>query len=189
MFSVLIASIFLPFLPMLPLQMLVQNLLYSISQIAIPFDNVDVELVSQPLTWNPASIGRFMLFFGPLSSVFDVFTFGLMWYVFKANDVLHQALFQSGWFVVGLLTQTLIVHMIRTPRIPFIESRAAWPLLGMTLLIMAVGVFLPMGPLADYFKLQALPWPYFVWLLGILLGYAFLTSVMKRYYIRRFGWQ
>ena len=112
-----------------------------------------------------------------------------MWYVFKANDVLHQALFQSGWFVVGLLTQTLIVHMIRTPRIPFIESRAAWPLLGMTLLIMALGVFLPMGPLADYFKLQTLPWSYFVWLIGILLGYAFLTSMMKRYYIRRFGWQ
>ncbi|EPZ17131.1 hypothetical protein M622_09265 [Thauera terpenica 58Eu] len=188
-FSVLIASIFLPFLPMLPLQLLVQNLLYSISQIAIPFDNVDAELIRQPLSWNPASISRFMLFFGPLSSIFDVFTFGLMWYVFKANAVEHQALFQSGWFVVGLLTQTLIVHMIRTPRVPFIESRAAWPLLGMTLLIMALGVFLPMGPLADYFKLQTLPWSYFVWLIGILLGYAFLTSMMKRYYIRRFGWQ
>ena len=187
-FSVLIASIFLPFLPMLPLQLLVQNLLYSISQIAIPFDNVDTELVSRPLTWNPDSIGRFMLFFGPLSSIFDIFTFGLMWFVFKANTVEHQALFQSGWFVVGLLTQTLIVHMIRTPKIPFIESRAAWPLLGMTLLIMAVGIFLPMGPLADYFKLQPLPWSYFVWLLGILFSYALLTSMMKRYYIRRFGW-
>ncbi len=188
-FSVLIASVFLPFLPMLPLQLLVQNLLYDISQIAIPFDNVDTELVSQPLTWNPDAIGRFMLFFGPLSSVFDIATFALMWYVFKANAVEHQALFQSGWFVVGLLTQTLIVHMIRTPRIPFIESRAAWPLLGMTLLIMAIGVFLPMGSLAGYFKLQALPWPYFVWLVGILFGYALLTSLMKRYYIRRFGWQ
>ena len=188
-FSVLIASVFLPFLPMLPLQLLVQNLLYDISQIAIPFDNVDTELVSQPLTWNPDAIGRFMLFFGPLSSVFDIATFALMWYVFKANAVEHQALFQSGWFVVGLLTQTLIVHMIRTPRIPFIESRAAWPLLGMTLLIMAIGVFLPLGSLAGYFKLQALPWPYFVWLVGILFGYALLTSLMKRYYIRRFGWQ
>ena len=188
-FSVLIASVFLPFLPMLPLQLLVQNLLYDTSQIAIPFDNVDAELVSQPLTWNPGGIGRFMLFFGPLSSIFDVVTFSVMWYVFKANTVEHQALFQSGWFVVGLLTQTLIVHMIRTPKIPFIESRAAWPLLGMTLLIMAIGVFLPMGPLAGYFNLHPLPWPYFLWLAGILSGYALLTSLMKRYYIRRFGWQ
>ncbi len=188
-FSVVIASILLPFLPMLPLQLLVQNLLYDISQIAIPFDNVDAELVSQPLTWNPEGIGRFMLFFGPLSSIFDIITFALMWYVFQANTVEDQALFQSGWFVVGLLTQTLIVHIIRTPKTAFIESRAAAPLLGMTLLIMAIGVFLPMGPLAGYFKLQALPWPYFVWLVGIVSGYAVLTSLMKRYYIRRFGWQ
>ncbi|HQX51939.1 MAG TPA: magnesium-translocating P-type ATPase [Planctomycetaceae bacterium] len=188
-FSVLIASVFLPFLPMLPLQLLVQNLLYDLSQIAIPFDDVDEELVKEPLKWNPESIGRFMLFFGPLSSVFDIVTFVVMWFVFKANAVEHQALFQSGWFVVGLLTQTLIVHMIRTPKIPFIESRAAWPLLGATLLIMATGVFLPMGPLASYFQLQPLPWPYFVWLVGILFSYALLTSLMKRWYIRRFGWQ
>ncbi len=188
-FSVVIASIALPFLPMLPLQLLTQNLLYDISQIAIPFDNVDAELVSQPLTWNPEGIGRFMLFFGPLSSIFDIATFAVMWYVFQANTVEDQALFQSGWFVVGLLTQTLIVHIIRTPKIAFIESRAAWPLMGMTLLIMAIGVFLPMGPLAGYFKLQALPWPYFAWLVGIVSGYVVLTSLMKRYYIRRFGWQ
>ena len=188
-FSVLIASVFLPFLPMLPLQLLVQNLLYDVSQIAIPFDNVDAELVRQPLRWNPDDIRRFMIFFGPLSSIFDITTFGVMWYVFKANSLEHQTLFQSGWFVVGLLTQTLIVHMIRTPKIPFIDSRAAWPLLGMTLAIMAMGIFLPMGPLASYFKLQALPLAYFGWLAGILLSYAVLTTLMKRYYIRRFGWQ
>ena len=188
-FSVLIASVFLPFLPMLPLQLLVQNLLYDISQIAIPFDNVDKELVSQPLTWNAEGIGRFMLFFGPLSSIFDIVTFVVMWYVFKANTVETQGLFQSGWFVVGLLTQTLIVHIIRTPKIPFIESRPAWSLLVTTLLIMAIGIFLPMGPLAGYFKLQALPWAYFLWLAGILTSYALLTSLMKHYYIRLFGWQ
>lgn len=187
-FSVLVASLFLPFLPMLPLQLLVQNLLYSISQIAIPFDNVDVELVSRPLSWNSEGIGRFMLFFGPLSSIFDIVTFTVMWYVFKANTVEHQALFQSGWFVVGLLTQALIVHMIRTPKIPFVESRASWPLLTMTLAVMAAGIFLPMGPLAEHFKMQALPLHYFVWLVGILFSYALLTSLMKRYYIRRFGW-
>ena len=188
-FSVLIASIFLPFLPMLPLHLLVQNLLYDISQVAIPLDNVDEELVRQPLKWNPKGIGRFMLFFGPLSSIFDIITFAVMWYVFKANDVIHQTLFQSGWFVVGLLTQTLIVHIIRTPKIAFIQSHASWPLLGMTVLIMAIGVYLPMGPLAGYFKLQALPLAYFGWLVGIVLGYVLLTSLMKRFYIRRFGWQ
>ena len=187
-FSVLVASVFLPFLPMLPLQLLLQNLLYDISQTGIPFDNVDAEQVNQPLQWNPAGIGRFMVFFGPVSSVFDIATFALMWWVFGANTVEQQRLFQSGWFVVGLLTQTLVVHMIRTAKIPFIQSRAATPLLVMTLAVMALGIFLPMGPLADYFKLQALPLAYFPWLAGILLGYCVLTTAMKRFYIRRFGW-
>ena len=188
-FSVLVASAFLPFLPMLPLQLLVQNLLYDVSQIAIPFDNVDEELVKKPLKWNPADISRFMIFFGPISSVFDITTYAVMWFVFKANTEAQQTLFQSGWFVVGLLTQTLIVHMIRTPKIPFIESRAAWPLIVMTLAVMAAGIFLPMGPLAEYFKLQALPLAYFPWLVGILAAYVTLTTVLKRIYIRKFGWQ
>ncbi|WP_223537529.1 MULTISPECIES: magnesium-translocating P-type ATPase [unclassified Pseudomonas] len=188
-FSVLVASAFIPFLPMLPMHLLVQNLLYDISQIAIPFDNVDDEMLKQPQRWQPADVGRFMLFFGPISSIFDITTFALMWYVFDANTPDHQTLFQSGWFVVGLLTQTLIVHMIRTPKIPFLQSRAATPLLVMTGLIMAVGIFLPMGPLAHYFKLQALPSLYFVFLPVILLAYMALTQAVKGFYIRRFGWQ
>jgi len=188
-FSVLVASAFLPFLPMLPLQLLVQNLLYDISQIAIPFDNVDEELVRKPLKWNPADIGRFMVFFGPISSIFDITCFLVMWYVFKATTVENQTLFQSGWFVVGLLTQTLIVHMIRTPKIPFIQSVAAPPLLVMTAVIMAIGVFLPMSPLAGFFKLQPLPPGYWPILVAILFGYAALTTFLKRVYIRRFGWQ
>ena len=188
-FSVLVASAFLPFLPMLPMQLLVQNLLYDISQIAIPFDNVDAELIRQPLSWNPRDIGRFMLFFGPLSSVFDITTFAVMWWVFQANTPAQQTLFQSGWFVVGLLTQTLVVHMIRSPKLPWVQSRAAWPLTVTTLAIMAFGIYLPMGPLASYFKLQALPLAYFPWMVVILLGYVLLTTAMKRYYIRRFGWQ
>ena len=187
--SVLVASAFLPFLPMLPLQLLVQNLLYDIGQTGIPFDNVDPELVTRPLKWNPADIGRFMLFFGPISSLFDIITFGVMWWVFEANSVAQQGLFQSGWFVVGLLTQTLVVHMVRTPMLPFVQSRAAAPLMAMTIGIMAVGLWLPLGPLADYFKLQALPPAYYVWLVGILVGYCVLTTSMKRVYIRRFGWQ
>ncbi|HTQ98615.1 MAG TPA: magnesium-translocating P-type ATPase [Candidatus Acidoferrum sp.] len=188
-FSVLAASAFIPFLPMLPMHLLVQNLLYDISQIAIPFDNVDDELLKRPQRWNPADIGRFMVFFGPISSIFDITTFAMMWFVFGANTPSQQTLFQSGWFIVGLLTQTLIVHMIRTPKIPFIESRAAPPLMVMTISIMAAGIFLPMGPFADYFKLQALPPLYFVLLPLIVLGYISLTTLMKGYYVRRFGWQ
>ncbi|MDX9683023.1 magnesium-translocating P-type ATPase [Pseudomonas protegens] len=188
-FSVLVASAFIPFLPMLPMHLLVQNLLYDISQIAIPFDNVDEEMLKKPQRWQPADVGRFMLFFGPISSIFDITTFALMWYVFDANTPDHQTLFQSGWFVVGLLTQTLIVHMIRTPKIPFLQSRAAMPLMVMTGVIMAVGIFLPMGPLAHYFKLQALPSLYFVFLPLILLAYMALTQAVKGFYVRRFGWQ
>jgi Mg2+-importing ATPase len=187
--SVLVASAFLPFLPMLPLHLLVQNLLYDLSQIGIPFDRVDADLVAVPLKWNPGDIGRFMLCFGPVSSVFDLATFALMWWVFSANTVAAQGLFQSGWFVVGLLTQTLIVHMIRTPRLPWLQSRAAGVLTGLTAAVMLLGLWLPAGPLAHYFKLQPLPAVFYGWLAGLLLGYALLTTAMKRFYIGRFGWQ
>ena len=187
--SVLLASAFLPFLPMLPLQLLVQNLLYDIGQTGIPFDNVDPELVTKPLKWNPTDIGRFMLFFGPISSLFDLITFSVLWWVFNANSVAQQSLFQSGWFVVGLLTQTLVVHMVRTPKLPFVQSHAAAPLMLMTLAIMALGLWLPQGGLAGYFKLTALPTAFYGWLIAILVGYCTLTTGMKRIYIRRYGWQ
>ena len=188
-FSVLVASAFLPFLPMLPLQLLVLNLLYDIGQTGIPFDHVDPDLVAKPLTWNPKDIGRFMIFFGPVSSLFDIATFALMWWVFDARSGDEQGLFQSGWFVESLLTQTLVVHMLRTPRLPFVQSRAALPLLATTIAIMALGLWLPSSPLAGYFKLQALPAAYFGWLAAMLFGYCVLTTLMKRFYIRRFGWQ
>lgn len=188
-FSVLVASAFLPFLPMLPLHLLIQNLLYDVSQVAIPFDNVDDEQIKKPQRWNPADLGRFMVFFGPISSIFDILTFCVMWWVFKANVPEAQTLFQSGWFVVGLLSQTLIVHMIRTRRIPFIQSRAAWPLMIMTLVVMVVGIGLPFSPLASYLQLQALPLSYFPWLIAILAGYMTLTQCVKGFYSRRYGWQ
>ena len=188
-FSVLVASAFLPFLPMLPLHLLIQNLLYDVSQVAIPFDNVDEEQIRKPQRWNPADLGRFMIFFGPISSIFDILTFCLMWFVFHANTPEQQTLFQSGWFVVGLLSQTLIVHMIRTRRIPFIQSRAAWPLCVMTLVVMVVGITLPFSPLAPYLSLQALPLSYFPWLVAILAGYMTLTQMVKGIYSRRYGWQ
>jgi Mg2+-importing ATPase len=113
----------------------------------------------------------------------------VMWFVFAANTIAKQTLFQSGWFVVGLLTQTLVVHMIRTPKIPFIQSRASAPLLATTVFIIAVGIFIPMGPFAHYFKLQALPRAYFPILVAIVLGYMMLTQLVKGFYVRRFGWQ
>ena len=188
-FSVLIASAFIPFLPMLPMQLLVQNLLYDISQIAIPFDNVDPESVKLPQRWNPGDIGRFMVFFGPVSSIFDITIYCVMWFVFSANSAEHQSLFQSGWFVEGLMTQTLVVHMIRTRKIPFIQSRPGNALLAMTIAIMAAGIFLPMGPLAPYFKMVPLPLTYFPILGVILIGYIVLTQLMKNFYSKHFGWQ
>ena len=188
-FSVLVAGAFLPFLPMLPLHLLVQNLLYDFSQIAIPFDSVDEEQVKYPQSWKPDDIGRFMIFFGPISSIFDIATYCLMWFVFSANTTDQQTLFQSGWFIEGLMSQTLVVHMIRTQKIPFIQSKPSWQLMGATILIVTAGIFLVMGPYASYFKLQALPPVYFVYLSVILLGYMLLAQAMKGIYTRKYGWQ
>ncbi|MGL5418889.1 MAG: HAD-IC family P-type ATPase, partial [Plesiomonas shigelloides] len=188
-FSVLIASAFLPFLPMLPIHLLIQNLMYDISQVAIPFDNVDDEQLQKPQRWNAGDLGRFMVFFGPISSVFDILTYCLMWYVFQANSIDSQTLFQSGWFVEGLLSQTLIVHMIRTRKIPFLQSRASWPLLAMTLVVVSVGIGLIYSPLAPHLQLEALPLSYFPWLLLILSGYMCLTQLVKGWFVRRYGWQ
>jgi Mg2+-importing ATPase len=174
---------------MLPMHLLVQNLLYDFSQVPIPFDAVDEELLVKPQRWNPAELGRFMLCFGPLSSIFDLATFALMWFVFGANSVAHQTLFQSGWFVEGLLTQTLVVHLIRTPRIPFLQSRAAPALLATTGALVLFALWLPMGPLAPWLKLQPLPGAYFLWLPGLLLGYMALVQGVKGWWKRRYGWQ
>ena len=186
-FSVLIASVFLPFLPMLPIQLLVQNLLYDVSQVSIPWDDVDADYLKQPRKWDASGIARFMVFIGPISSVFDIVTFLVMWNVFHANTVEKQSLFQSGWFVVGLLTQTLIVHMIRTQHIPFIQSRAATPVILLTASIMALGIYLPFSPVGEHLGMVPLPPAYFIWLAVILSSYCLLTQVVKTIYIRRFG--
>lgn len=185
-FSVLIASVFLPFLPMLPIQLLTQNLFYDISQISIPWDDVDGDYLKIPRKWDARGLARFMVFIGPISSIFDIATFLVMWHVFGANSIANQTLFQSGWFIEGLLSQTLIVHMIRTQYIPFVQSRAAVPVIALTASIMAAGMFLPFSPLGAHLGMVRLPGIYFVWLAGILLGYCTLTQIVKRYYIRRF---
>ena len=150
-------------------------------------DNVDKDYLTQPRKWDASGIARFMIFIGPISSIFDILTFVLMWHVFGANSIARQSLFQSGWFVVGLLTQTLIVHMIRTQHIPFIQSRAATPVILLTAAIMAIGIYLPFSPLGAHLGLVPLPLSYFPWLAAILLGYCVLTQIVKRFYVHRFG--
>ena len=186
-FSVLVASAFLPFLPMLPLQILVQNLLYDISQLSIPFDRMDEEYLSKPRRWDAGDIGRFMVWVGPVSSIFDITTFWLMWHVFGANTPARQSLFHSGWFIEGLLSQTLIVHMIRTRRIPFLQSVASAPVLGLTLAIIVIGMLIPFSALGAKIGMMPLPPLYFAWLALTLASYCVLTQLMKVIYIRRYG--
>ena len=186
-FSVLVASAFLPFLPMLPLQILVQNLLYDISQLSIPFDRMDEEYLGKPRRWDAGDIGRFMVWVGPVSSIFDITTFWLMWHVFGADTPARQSLFHSGWFVEGLLSQTLIVHMIRTRRIPFLQSVASAPVLGLTLAIIVIGMLIPFSALGAKIGMVPLPPAYFAWLALTLASYGVLTQLMKLVYIRRYG--
>lgn len=187
MFSVLAASAFLPFLPMLPIHLLIQNLLYDISQTTIPFDSMDSEYLRRPRIWNSGDLSRFMIWIGPISSIFDIVTYMVMWWVFKCQGPETEALFQSGWFVEGLLSQTLIVHMIRTRKVPFVQSCASWPVMLMTFSIMAIGICVPFTSFGSSIGLTTLPWSYFPWLVCILLSYCILTQWLKTLYIRVFN--
>ena len=185
-FSVLVASAFIPFLPMLPVQLLVLNLLYDFSQLSLPWDRMDSEFLVKPRKWDTTGIARFMVWIGPISSVFDITTFLLLWFVFRATPPAGEAIFQSGWFIESLLSQTLIIHMIRTEKIPFIQSRAAAPVLLLTSLIMAVGLYLPYSPMGSAISLVHLPGAFFPWLITTLLAYGVLTQLVKTWYMRRF---
>ncbi len=185
--SMLVASIFLPFLPLLPLQILVLNLLYDVSQLSIPFDRMDEEYLRKPRKWDAGDIGRFMKWIGPVSSIFDVTTFALLWYVFGANSTAHQSFFQSGWFIESLLTQTLIVHMIRTRRIPFLQSIAAAPVLALTTAIILLGLLVPYTGIGAKIGMTPLPGMFFAWIALTVLTYAVLTQLMKLIYMRRYA--
>jgi len=185
MFSVVGASAFLPFLPMLPIQVLTTNLLYDFSQTTIPTDGVDADWLTKPRQWTIGKILRFILVLGPISSIFDYLTFFLMLYVFKCWN--NPALFRTGWFVESLFTQTLIIHVIRTNKIPFIQSRASWPLTITSLAIVAAGAWLTVSPLANTLGFVALPLTFWPFLALMLLGYALLTQVVKTWFVRRFG--
>jgi len=185
-FSVLVASAWLPFLPMLAIQLLIQNLLYDISQVGIPFDRMDEQYLEKPKPWQVSDLGRFMVVIGPISSIFDITTFAVLYYIFGANTPEQQALFQSAWFVEGLLSQTLIIHMIRTAKLPFLQSTAAMPLMMLTVCVMAIGIAVPFTAFGAAVGMEPLPWNYFPWLAGTLVCYCVLTQVVKRWYIRRF---
>ncbi|MBV8214587.1 MAG: magnesium-translocating P-type ATPase [Verrucomicrobia bacterium] len=185
--TVLGASAFLSFLPILPLQLLVQNLLYDISQITIAFDPVDPQDIAGPRRWETQSIGRFMLFLGPISSLFDLVTFGVLFRLFEGNTAGQHPLFQSGWFIEGLLSQTLIVYMLRTRKIPFVQSWPAGPLLTSTIIVMMVAVVLPFSSIGSAIGLVPVPPVYFFWLIGILLAYCLAVQVIKKWYLARFG--
>jgi len=200
MFSVLVASAFLPFLPMLPLQILILNLIYNMSCISIPWDNVDREYLKKPRKWDASSIGKFMLCIGPTSSIFDMTTFALLFFIicpavaggaFGILDPMEQmmfiAVFHTGWFVVSLWTQTLVIHMIRTPKIPFIQSMASKPVLISTSLAISVGTILPYTAFGDTLGLTDLPAMFFPWLFATVLAYMILVTIVKKIYIKKFG--
>lgn len=185
-FSVLVASAFIPFPPMAALQLLIQNLLYDLSQLSLPWDKMDQEFVRRPRAWDASGLARFMVSVGPISSIFDITTFCLLWHVFGANSAAHKSLFQSGWFVEGLLSQTLIVHIIRTQKIPFIQTIASAPVLLLTGLIMIVGLIIPFTQFGASIGLEPLPSTYFAWLAATLLTYCVVTQLIKLWYMRRF---
>ena len=192
MFSVLGASILLPFLPMAPLQILTNNLLYDFSQVPIPTDDVDAEQIARPRPWSMKEITRFILFIGPCSSIFDYTTYFLMYWLithklglpFVAGGA-AESIFQTGWFVESLLTQTLIIHIIRTNRIPFLQSRASWPLIITTALVMMTGMWLPFSPVGRSLGFSPLPELYWPLIFMTLLCYTMLTQTVKTWLLRR----
>ena len=199
MFSVLVASAFLPFLPMLPIQILLLNLIYDISCVSMPWDNVDADYLKIPRKWDASNIGKFMIWLGPTSSVFDITTYILMFFVIcpavfggaygasGVNSVAFMALFNTGWFVESLWSQTLVIHMLRTPKIPFIQSRASLPVLLLTVAGIAAGTIIPFTSFGATMGMYPLPIMYFPWLVGMILSYMALATLQKTNYAKRYG--
>lgn len=187
-FSILIASIFLPFLPLLPIQMLIQDFLYDISQIAIPYDDVDPEFIEKPKKWNTKGLGSFMNVMGVTSSVIDVLAFIIFWFILGYNSVDNQAYFQTAWFVECLISETLIIHFVRTSKIPFIQSRANKYLTGLTMVTIAGTILAPiLLHNIPTFNFVILPGVYYLYVIGLTLLYAVLVEFIKRKYIKRYG--
>lgn len=182
-FSVLVASAFLPFLPMLSIQLLVQNLIYDVAQLTIPWDKMDPEDLMKPAKWGTSDLLKFTFSIGPISSIFDILTFILMWFIFQANTVQDAALFHTGWFVIGLITQTVVVHVIRTKKIPFIQSRASMSVTLSTLAVVVAAILIPGSTFGTFFDFVALPETYWKWMILIVLSYIVMVQVVKSIYI------
>ncbi|WP_080416046.1 magnesium-translocating P-type ATPase [Burkholderia ubonensis] len=192
-FSVLVASAFLPWEPMLATQLLVLNLVYDTSQMLLPWDRMDPEFLKKPRKWEAGNIKRFMLWVGPTSSVFDITTYLLMWTVFGAGALYHlhggasgQVVMNSGWFIESLVSQTLVVHLLRTQKVPFLQSTAALPVLLSTVTAIAIGCWLPFSPFADALGFMHLPGSYWLWLAATMVGYILLAQAVKTIYVRRY---
>jgi Mg2+-importing ATPase len=201
MFSVLAASAFLPFLPMMPIHLIFLNLIYDLSCTSIPWDNVDREFLAVPRKWNASLVGKFMLWIGPTSSVFDITTYLLMYFVIcpamcggllfsqiadPSTQAYYIALFQAGWFVESMWSQTLVIHMLRTPKIPFIQSRASAPLILLTFTGIAVLTIIPFTAFGASIGLAPLPSEYFAWLALTIVLYMGLATLLKTVFVRRY---
>ena len=197
-FSLLVASIFLPFLPMAPVHLIVLNLVYDLSCVALPFDNVDQDFLKQPHTWEAKSITRFMVWMGPISSIFDILTFIFLYfiivplvtgyhYVHGSESALQFIiLFQTGWFIESMWSQTMVIHMLRTAKVPFVQSRPAWLVILTTLVAAIFVTSLPYGPLVNILRLAPLGLPYFLFLTCIIFLYMFSVTVIKKFYIKKY---
>ena len=197
-FSLLVASIFLPFLPMAPVHLIVLNLVYDLSCVALPFDNVDQDFLKQPHTWEAKSITRFMVWMGPISSVFDILTFIFLYFIIvplvTGHHYVHGSesalqfiiLFQTGWFIESMWSQTMVIHMLRTAKVPFVQSRPAWLVILMTLVAAFFVTSLPYGPLVNILRLAPLGLPYFLFLICIIFLYMFSVTVIKKFYIKKY---
>ena len=187
MLSMTGGSIFLPFLPMLPIQILLNNFLYDVSQTALPTDEVDSEYITKARPWNVDYIKKFMVVIGPISSLYDFITYGVMLFVF--NTLNNPNLFHTGWFIESLCTQTLVVYIIRTGKIPFVESRPSKSLIFTSLLIVGIGIFIPFSPFARAFGFVAPPAFYFLLLFIMLITYLLLVQLVKSWFIKRYGYE
>jgi Mg2+-importing ATPase len=185
-FSILVASAWLPFDPMRPIHILTQNLLYDISQISIPWDKMDAHFTDVPHQWSAKGIGMFMVCMGPISSIFDITTFLTMWYYYGCQTDARASEFQTAWFIEGLLTQTLVIHMLRTERIPFIQDIAAPPVLILTTIIVGIGIAIPWTPIGKAEHMTHLPASYFGFVALFVLSYCILVQFVKFLYIRKF---
>jgi Mg2+-importing ATPase len=187
-FSIMIASIFLPFLPLLPIQMLLQDFIYDFSQIGIPYDNVDPEFLKKPKKWDTKGISRFMNVMGITSSIVDVISFLIFWYILGYNSVDKQAYFQTAWFVTCLITELIIIHNVRTSKIPFIESNASKPLMILSLVSVVLAIISPhVLSKIGLFDFITLPLHYYGYLVLLVAFYMLLVAIIKKIYIKKYN--